>query len=270
MEALAQLDGWDATTAAAAVLTANGVAAQHGSVEAPLRIASITKLLTAYATLVAVEEGTIALDDPVGQPGATVRHLLAHAGGYSFDGPTPITTPERRRIYSNTGIEILAGHVQASAGLPFATYLREAVLDPLGMSRSVLHGSPAHQLHSTVADLAAFARELLAPTLLAPATLAEATTVQFPGLGGVLPGIGRFRPLDWGLGFELRDAKSPHWTGGANSPATFGHFGGSGTFLWIDPVAAIGLVVLTDRPFGPWALDAWPPLSDAVLAAMNM
>jgi CubicO group peptidase (beta-lactamase class C family) len=270
MEALAQLDGWGATTAAAAVVTADGVIAQHGPVGAPLRIASITKLLTAYAALVAVEEGTVTLDDPAGQPGATVRHLLAHAGGYSFDGPTPITTPGRRRIYSNTGIELLAGHIQERAGLPFATYLREAVLDPLGMSRSVLHGSPAHQLHSTVADLAAFSRELLAPTLLAPATLAEATSVQFPGLGGVLPGIGRFRPLDWGLGFELRDAKVPHWTGGGNSPATFGHFGGSGTFLWIDPVAAVGLVVLTDRPFGPWALDAWPPLSDAVLDEMNV
>jgi CubicO group peptidase (beta-lactamase class C family) len=52
-----------------------------------------------------------------------------------------------------------------------------------------------------------------------------------------------------------------------NSPTTFGHFGGTGTFLWIDPVAELGLVVLTDRDFGSWALDAWPRLSDEVLAA---
>src|SRR5712672_2327176 len=108
MEALAQLDRWGATTAAAAVVTANGVIAAHGPVDTPLRIASVTKLLTAYATLVAVEEGTVALDDPAGQPGATVRHLLAHAGGYTFDGATPIVAPGQRRIYSNTGIEILA------------------------------------------------------------------------------------------------------------------------------------------------------------------
>ena len=101
---------------------------------------------------------------------------------------------------------------------------------------------------------------------MSPATLAAATTVSFPGLSGVLPGVGRFDPLDWGLGFELRDAKVPHWTGGANSPATFGHFGGSGTFLWVDPEAGLACVALTDRDFGPWALEAWPRFSDAVLA----
>ena len=270
VDALRQLDDWKAGVAAAAVVTASGTTATHGPVDAVLRIASVTKLLTAYATLIALEEGTAGLDDPAGPPGATVRHLLAHAAGYGFDGATPIVRPGRRRIYSNTGIEVLAGHVEAHAGLPFATYLREAVLDPLGMSSSELPGSPAHQLRSTVTDLTAFVAELLAPTLVAPATLAEATTVQFPGLDGVLPGVGRFRPLDWGLGFELRDGKDPHWTGRANSPATYGHFGGSGTFLWIDPAVAAGLVVLTDRPFGPWALEAWPVLSDAVLGALEM
>jgi CubicO group peptidase (beta-lactamase class C family) len=42
-------------------------------------------------------------------------------------------------------------------------------------------------------------------------------------------------PNDWGLGFELRDTKEPHWTGTRNSPRTYGHFGGSGSFLWLDP-----------------------------------
>jgi CubicO group peptidase (beta-lactamase class C family) len=153
--------------------------------------------------------------------------------------------------------------------MPFATYLDEAVLTPLAMSSSALPGSPAHQLRSTVGDLSRFAAELLAPSLIAAATLAEATTVQFPGLGGMLPGIGRFQPLDWGLGFELRDAKVPHWTGHRNSPGTFGHFGGSGTFLWVDPDAAVALICLTDREFGPWALKAWPPLADAVVAAVG-
>ena len=76
---------------------------------------------------------------------------------------------------------------------------------------------------------------------------------------------GRFTPLDWGLGFEIRDGKSPHWTGTRNSPATFGHFGGSGTFLWVDPELDVALVCLTDREFDDWALEAWPPFSDAVI-----
>ena len=81
--------------------------------------------------------------------------------------------------------------------------------------------------------------------------------------------MGRFDPLDWGLGFELRHQKTPHWTGTHNSPETFGHFGGAGGFLWVDPAVDRALVVLTDRDFGPWALEAWPALSDAVVAAVT-
>jgi CubicO group peptidase (beta-lactamase class C family) len=267
MEPLALIDGWGASTAAVAVVARDGrVAGRRGPTGTVLRIASVTKLLTTYAVLIAVEEGIVALDEPAGPPGATVRHLLAHAAGYGFDGAKPIASPGRRRIYSNTGIEVLARHVEAASGVPFSVYLDEAVLTPLAMSSSRLTGSPAHQLRSTVDDLCRFAAELFAPTLVAPSTLAEATTVQFPGLAGKLPGVGTFDPLDWGLGFELRDAKHPHWTGTANSPATFGHFGGSGTFLWVDPVAGLALVCLTDREFGPWARSAWPALSDAVLS----
>jgi CubicO group peptidase (beta-lactamase class C family) len=116
-------------------------------------------------------------------------------------------------------------------------------------------------------DLASFALELQRPTLVGPATLAEATSVAFPGLRGVVPGVGNFDPCDWGLGFELHDGKAPHWMSPRNSPAAFGHFGGTGTFLWVDPDAGLALAVLTDRDFGPWALEAWPSLSGAVLAA---
>jgi CubicO group peptidase (beta-lactamase class C family) len=103
--------------------------------------------------------------------------------------------------------------------------------------------------------------------LLHPSTVAALATVQFPGLSGVVPGYGRQQDNDWGLGFEIRDAKSPHWTGRGNHPSTYGHFGRSGTFLWVDPVARIALVVLTDTEFEQWAKDAWPPLADAVLRA---
>jgi CubicO group peptidase (beta-lactamase class C family) len=73
-------------------------------------------------------------------------------------------------------------------------------------------------------------------------------------------------PNDWGLAFELRDAKSPHWTSAHSSPRTFGHFGAAGTFLWVDPDAGLACGVLTDREFGDWAKDAWPRFSDAVVA----
>jgi CubicO group peptidase (beta-lactamase class C family) len=264
VEALRQIDGWDAGHAAAGVARAGDVAATHGPLDEPLRWASVTKLVTALATLVAAEEGTVDLDEPAGPEGATVRHLLAHASGLPFEGDVPIAKPGQRRIYSNTGFEQLAEHVAAAAAMPFARYAKEAVLRPLGIRADF--AGPAAGMVGTLAGMLALAQELLAPSLVAPETLHEATSVQFPALGGVLPGLGRLEPNDWGLGFELKDAKSPHWTGTANSPATFGHFGGSGTFLWVDPERGLACACLTDREFGDWALEAWPRLSDDVLA----
>jgi CubicO group peptidase (beta-lactamase class C family) len=177
--------------------------------------------------------------------------------------------PGERRIYSNAGFELLAELVAERAQMPFVDYLRAAILEPLGLDSTRLEGSPAHGAAGPLIDLLAFGRALLAPRFVAAETLAEATTVAFPGLAGVLPGFGRQEPNDWGLGFELKDGKSPHWTGGRNSASTFGHFGRAGTFLWVDPDAGIALAVLTDLEFGDWAKVAWPAVSDAVLAEIS-
>jgi CubicO group peptidase (beta-lactamase class C family) len=241
------------------------ILATHGPADEVLRWASVTKLVTALAALVAAEEGVIDLDEPAGPAGSTVRHLLAHASGLPFEPGAPTGRPGQRRVYSNVGFEALADHIAARAEMPFADYLGAGVLEPLGM-RSELRGSPASELYGTLDDLLRLARELQRPTLVAQETLDEATTVQFPGLAGVLPDFGRFDPNDWGLGFELRNAKTPHWTGSRNSSRTFGHFGASGTFLWVDPEAGVALGVLTDLDFGDWSKEAWPRLSDAVLA----
>jgi CubicO group peptidase (beta-lactamase class C family) len=265
VEALRQVEAWPAQTVAVGVLRAGAEEAAHGPRARVFRWASVTKLATALATLVAAEEGVIDLDEPAGPPESTVRHLLAHASGLPFDGTTPIARPEQRRIYSNSGFEVLAEAVGAAAEMTFAEYLRAAVLQPLEL-RAALRGSPAAGLEGTLDDLLRLAAELQRPHLVAPETLTEATSVQFPGLVGVLPDIGRMEPNDWGLGFELRDAKQPHWTGSRNSPRTFGHFGGTGSFLWVDPEADLALACLSDLDFGPWALEAWPRLSDALLA----
>lgn len=224
----------------------------------------MTKPVVAVAALVAVEDGSLDLDGAAGPPGSTVRHLLAHASGLPLDGGPPISAPGRRRIYSNSGFELLADLVAERSGVLFAAYLAGTVVEPLGLSAE-LHGSPASGLRGTLHDLLALGAELLEPTLLAPETLGEATSVAFPGLAGVLPGFGRMEPNDWGLGFELRDGKAPHWMGARNSPRTFGHFGASGTFLWVDPDAGVACACLTDLEFGDWAREAWPRLSDAVL-----
>ena len=266
MSALAAIDDWDAEHTAAAAVRADAILALHGERQHVFRWASVTKLFTACAVLVAAEEGVLDLDEPGGPPGSTVRHLLAHASGLPFEGDVPISPPGERRIYSNSGFDTLGDLLAERADMAFADYLAGAVLEPLGLDGVELRERPSDGLYGTLEDLARFGRELLAPTLVAPETLAEATEVAFPGLAGILPGVGRFEPNDWGLGLELKDAKEPHWTGSRNSPRTFGHFGGAGTFLWVDPDAGVACGVLADRQFGDWALKAWPPLSDAVLA----
>lgn len=264
---LGQVDGWGAGTVAVAVVGPDGILADHGPLDTPLPWASVTKLATAATVLVGVERGLLALDEPAGPPGATIRHLLAHTSGLAFDDETLVGAPGSRRAYSNTGFVQLADTLAAAAGRPFAELLDRWVLAPLGMTATRLEGPPSSGLVGPCVDLARLARELLAPQVLPAGRLAEATTVAFPGLRGVLPGFGLQDPNDWGLGFEIRGAKSPHWTGTTGSPRTFGHFGAAGTFLWVDPDVVLALACLTDRPFGPWAGDAWPALSDAVLAA---
>jgi CubicO group peptidase (beta-lactamase class C family) len=266
VQAIKRIDSWPVPRAAAAVIGPGGVLAAHGATTDVVRIASVAKLLTAHAVMVAVEEGIVALDQAAGPPGATLRHLLAHASGYGFESDAGVlAAPGTRRIYSNRGIEEAAALVADAAAMPFAEYLREAVLDPLGMTSSGLRTSAAFGVWSCVDDLARFVGELFAPRLVAPSTLATMVAVQFPGLAGVLPGVARYDPLDWGLGFERNFARPGHWAGREVSARTFGHFGGSGTFVWVDPVESLACVALTDREFGPWAMEAWPPFSDAVV-----
>ncbi|WP_198530839.1 serine hydrolase domain-containing protein [Mycolicibacterium setense] len=268
MMVLDVLDTWPVDSVAGAVVGPSGVLASRGDTSKPFTLASVTKPLVARAAQVAIEEGAVELDTPAGPPGSTIRHLLAHASGVSMRSAEVLARPGQRRIYSNYGFELLARAVESAAGIEFGAYLTEAVFEPLQMSASTLLGGAEAAGYggvSTVADLAAFAKELLRPSLVSQQLHDDAVAVQFPGLDGVLPGFGVQRPNDWGLGFEIRDGKTPHWTGSANSPRTFGHFGQSGTFLWVDPVADLALVVLTDRDFGDWTYPLWPAVSDGVL-----
>ncbi|RVW05559.1 serine hydrolase domain-containing protein [Rhodococcus xishaensis] len=270
MQTLDRIGQWPVDNASAAVVYDGGRGvAQFGDQEQVYPLASVTKLLCAYAVLVAVEEGAIDLDQPAGPPGATVRHLLSHASGLAFGERTVQAEPGAKRIYSSAGFEVLADVVEAETGIAFPDYVAEGVFEPLGMRSSALVGPAGHGAQSCVRDLTAFAAELLRPTLVSPQTHAEATTIQFPGLAGLLPGYGPQRPNDWGLGFEIRDGKHPHWTGADNSPATYGHFGQSGTFLWVDPQVEAACVVLTDRVFGDWAKPLWSEVSDGVVAELS-
>jgi CubicO group peptidase (beta-lactamase class C family) len=265
MKALGLVESWPVERHAVAVMHHGAVVAESGPRHEVFRWASITKVLTAWATLIAVEEGSLTLDDPIGPGHATVSDLLCHAGGYGFDGPDPVSAPRRTRIYSNTGYEVLAHHVAAVTAMPFDTYLLEAVLAPLEMSDCRLEGSPAKDAVGSLDDLIRLASELSRPSLLHDDTASLATTVKHPELSGIVPAVGRFDPCPWGLGPEIKGLKTPHWTGQRTSARTFGHFGGSGTFMWIDPVNDVVCLALTDREMTSWGMQYWPDFADAVI-----
>lgn len=245
-----------------------------GSTETRFPLASVTKLMTALAILVAVEEGTVGLDEDVAPllrlPALAPLHtveLLSHSSGLGPDTPARRLVAEaERRIYSNAGYELAADAVARKSGMPFEHYLHEAVFAPLGMQSTTLAGSPASGASSTIADVVTLLREMHSPRLISSTTHRMMVTPRHPGLNGILPGFGRHVDNAWGLGPEIRSNKSPHWTGTRNSPETYGHFGRAGSCLWWDPVAGRGVVALTTRSFGEWAMEEWPRLADAVLA----
>jgi CubicO group peptidase (beta-lactamase class C family) len=148
------------------------------------RIASMSKSFAAAAILQLRDAGQLELDAPVERyvpelaglrypssdaPRLTVRHLLTHAAGFPEDNPWgdqqldateeaftamlragfPFSnTPGLAYEYSNTGYAILGRIVSNVSGLPYARYLRERLLLPLGMTRTTLESAdvPAERL----------------------------------------------------------------------------------------------------------------------------
>ena len=259
-----QFATWPVDRSGFAILVAGEEVVREGDA-GNFELASIAKVFAALTAMIALEEGSLDLDAPAGPEGATVRHLLAHAAGYDFDSDRIVAGVGARRVYSNVGIERYADHLADRTGMSYADYLRLGVLEPLGLDDTELYGSPAQGMRSTVVDMSALAAELMRPTLVSAGTLRMARSPVFAELDGVLPGIGRFDPNPFGLAIEVKDDKHPHWSGRKTSPETFGHFGGAGTFLWVDPRIDVAAVALTDRGFDAWAMDAWPEFSDLVV-----
>lgn len=251
-----------------AVASATEVLSCEGETETIFEWKSVTKPLAALATLVAIDRGLVDLDAPAGPPDSTVRHLLAHASGLHFEDGPPPQSPQRRRVYSNIGFEVLGDYVATKVGMSFHEWTHHNVIDPLEMDSVDFYGSPAWGARGNIWDVLALGIEMLTPTLISPELGELARTVQFPGLDGVLPGFGRQTPNDWGLGYEIRGKKKPHWTAPEACPETFGHFGQSGSFVWVDPRCQLVGAFLGAEPFQASVHGTlWPALNSEVLAA---
>lgn len=253
--------------AAVVVVRPGGVVARHGS-RAAREWASVTKLLAALAVLVEVDRGSLDLDAATGPPGSTLRHLLAHTSGLAFGDEQVVEQPGRRRVYSSAGYDVVARHVEARLGRDVPTLLSTTLGSMLDRTTIDPGRRAATGARGTIDDLAVLALELVAPRDVPREVVARASTTAFPGLAGEVPGWGVHRVSDWGLGPEVRGVAS-HWMPEVLSPATFGHFGQAGSFLWVDPEREVGLGGLSPRPFGAWSKRVWPRLARRVVGVLD-
>ncbi len=259
--------------AVAAVRPDGEVVWEQGDVTGVFPLASVTKIITALATLRSVEEGAFSLASIVGHsPDGTpysLAHLLSHSSGLAAEGGGADfrDEPGRRRIYSNQGFDVLGTFVQEQVGEKTSKWIDRQVIAPLGLRATTVPRSPARSGFGSALDLSVLAEELMEMSLLDPKMYSAFTTVALPGLRGILPGYGMQRNNDWGLGVEVKDGKKPHWTPPSASPKTFGHFGMSGSFLWVDPTRDLAAVFVGEEPFGAWHKENWPVLGERILQA---
>lgn len=256
-------------------------------------LASVSKLLSSVGLLVGYEEGLFEYNttvSPLDVP-LNAADLLSHASGLPFDlngvvskasidsllqGEIPfdaslIVPRLARRIYSNLGFELVCSFVERQSTMAHFDYLQEAIFKPLSMtsvqvsekrfSESGPTGGSA-RMKATAEDLIRLAFELHSPTLFQESTLRLAASSQYEELSGILPGFGRYEKNTFGFGFEVHGNKVPHWMSSATSPNAFGHFGASGTFMWLDPLMDKALIFLGENDFGIDHRRLWPILSE--------
>jgi CubicO group peptidase (beta-lactamase class C family) len=133
------------------------------------RLASVTKQFTAASILLLAEDGKLKLEDhirkwlptlPKAAETITIRHLLTHTSGLiDYEDVIPETfkgqlhdadvlqllesqnrtyfRPGSDYRYSNSGYALLALIVERASGRTFATFLRERIFQPLGMTNTV-------------------------------------------------------------------------------------------------------------------------------------
>ncbi|WP_460801000.1 serine hydrolase domain-containing protein [Microbacterium sp. GXF6406] len=251
-------------TALVGVTSPDETLAVQGDPHAVVALASVTKLLTAWGALVAIDHGLLDLDDPAGPAGSTVLDLLDHTSGLPMEGAEPQKAPGERRIYSNAGFDALAAHVADAVGIPFSEWMAREVNRPLGMAETDVTGRPSAGGRASINDLLIFGREVLRPTLIPASFRNLALSPSHQGLRGIVPGYGAYADCQWGLGFELKAEKSPHWLADTFPPETAGHFGAQGSFLFIDRSRDIAAAFLSGVPFGEDHKRVWPALTQEI------
>ena len=142
--------------------------------ESVFYVGSVSKQFTAMTAAIAMEQGKLAIDDPIRKylpelpdytSSITIRHLLHHTSGLrdyntllsiagrrgdeAFDNLTVLRITARQKklnfqpgdeyLYSNTGYTLLALIVERATGTPFAQFAAKNIFEPLGMTVTHYH-----------------------------------------------------------------------------------------------------------------------------------
>jgi len=273
--------------------------------ETRFRIASISKALTAASVGKLVEEGRLDLDAPIQryvpsfpekEQTVTTRLTAGHLAGFRhyrgdefasavqyddvvdaleiFENDPLQSVPGEEYSYSTYGWNLVSAIVQGAAGRSFLSYMRHAVIEPLGMDATVaehvdsiipnrarfyLRGDDGRLINatfvnnsnkwagggylSTAGDMVAYASAYLDPGFLAPETV-ELLWTSMRTSDGEETGYG----IGWRVG-ERDGRREIHHTGGA--------MGGS-TVLILYPDDGVAVAVLTNVGGAPATAIARP------------
>jgi CubicO group peptidase (beta-lactamase class C family)/D-alanyl-D-alanine dipeptidase len=269
--------------------------------ETVYRIGSVSKLFTDIAIMQLVERGELNLDTPITEylpdfrprnrfaTPITLRQLMSHRSGLLREPPVgnyfetsqPSLSATVRSLndtelvfaanthtkYSNAAIAVVGYLLEARSHQPFAKYLKNSVLDRMGLTHSSfepdpsvigdlakaemwtydglkfdaptfqLGMAPAGSMYSTVTDLGHFLSVLMAHgqtdngALLKPETIEQMWSPQFSSPGGRV----------FGLGFMVRSLDGHRLVGHG------GAIYGFATTLDLLPEDKVGVVVITTK-----------------------
>lgn len=269
-------------------------------------LASLTKVVaTASGLLVLVDQGAISLDAPLAtyvpdfrgrdKERVTVRHVLTHRSGLRAFLPlhtsTTDATSARHRVvteelrwpvgsrveYSDLNSMLAGWAIEQASGQRLSDFVRDAVFDPLGMTRTqygvpvedrrwaapinlwrghpisgVVHDQNAERfggvsghagVYSTGMDVAR-----LSQWYLRRGRTAEG--IQLVS-GSVMDEFTTRGDRNRALGWEMKDPSSADNSGELLAARSFGHTGFTGTSVWIDPSQDVFVVLLTNRVMAP-------------------
>jgi CubicO group peptidase (beta-lactamase class C family) len=222
--------------------------------------ASVSKMAVALAFGVEIDWGFHTHSETVGPRGANFANLLSHSSGLGLEEGNPTVPIATKRVYSNYGVDYAVRAIVGEGSA--ADWLENRVFQPLGMTTTALVDRPAAGVNGSTNDMANLAVSWLRPDGITHETRDRLIRPYLPDLAGIVPGFGRFTPCPWGIGPEVRGNKE-HWMGDW-PPASFGHFGQSGSLMLLNTDEGIGVVATSTEPFGSWAVNLWPQWTSAM------